>query len=547
MKTPFTRLLMGCTLMTLQATAQVQWYQNQDASNPPPYGTYASSVQPFSSRSFIACYQWQVNNDEYSWKVSRSLNNGTEAAAFFVTGIMAQAEVRVKKNQSVYVLKRAYPYGQQPEYTVYRLNAALQVVSEQLIMLPGNYAIINLNAFEIDEEGNVYLAGDGQYPDAGGYGFASFVMKTGKNLQTRWVRMDSVQTSYARLHIDRQQRVTVIEDDYNNYPQVKIHRFTRSGLPGGSQALIPDPNRYSLFTLQDKNNNLYFYGGKMPDDTTQAAYLCKLMAGGSVAYRQTYFPAPSSQLNDLRIDNSGRIFALATLYHNSGIETKITRINPSTGTLHWVKNLPFNADSCQFSKLAIDDGERFYAVGEKKYGSYFARGFALGMKKNGQTEEEWSAPDSVQWQRNHSLMEGIIDNDQRLIAVGNTHDFDTITYSSSYFRAFAVRLSSAGCGRQVSALAPQQEPPQLTAAAPESGPRLFPNPVQDVLTINNLDPSVYDRLLVYDMRGGIVTQRNILSASIRLDLTALSDGVYLLVLKSTVTLKEKTVKFLVRK
>lgn len=544
MKAPITQLLAGFLLMNLQAPAQVEWYQNQDAYNPPPYGTYASSVQTFSSQSFIACYQWQVNNDEYSWKISRTLNNGTEAAAFYVTGIMAQAEVRVKRNQSVYVLKKAYPYGQNPEYTVYRLNAALQVLSERIIVIPGDYAIINLNAFEIDEDGNVYLAGDGQYPMAGGLGFSSFVMKTGRNLLTRWVRMDSVQTSFTRIHIDRHQRVTVIEDYYNNYPQVKIHRFSRSGAGTGSQVLVPDAARYSLYSLMDKYNNLYFYGGKMPDDTTQAAYLCKVTAGGPVAYRQTYFAAPSSQLNDFRLDNSGRIFALATLYYNDGVETKITRINPASGALSWEKKIPFSTDSCQFSKLVINEGERFYAVGEKKYGSYFARGFALGMKKNGQTEDEWSAPDSVAWQRNHALVEGILDNDQRLIAVGNTHDFDTSTYSSSYFRAFAVRLESVGCGQPSGAMLQEREP---GPPEPETLPRLFPNPVQDVLTISKLDPAVYDRLFVYDMRGGVVTQRNIVAGQMRLDLSALTDGVYLLVLRSSVTLKEKTIKFLVRK
>ena len=547
MKT-FTPLLLAVPfLLSLPGQAQVQWYQNQDGNNPPPYGTYACSIQSFSSQSFIACYQWQVNNDEYSWKISRTGNDGTETAAFFVTGIMAQAELRVKRNQWVYVLKKAYPYGQQPEYTVYRLNANLQVQSERLITLPGDFAITSLNAFEIDEEGNVYLAGDGQYPDNGGFGFASFLLKTGKNLATRWALLDSVQTSYSRIHIDRHQRVTVIEDFYASYPQVTLHRVSRTGQLTASQSLVPDPARYSLYSLQDKYNNIYLYGGKMPDDTTQAMYVCRLTAGGQLSYQRTHFTAPSSQLNDVRMDNSGRIFALATLYYNDGIQTRISRIDPASGSLAWQKNVSFQADSSQFSKLVINDGERFFVVGEKKSGSYFARGYALRMKKNGQTESSWTSPDSVAWQRNHGLVEGILDNDQRLIAVGNTHDFDTTTYTSTYFRAFAVRMDPDGCSQHAQAKASSGTTETSSDPAPDNGPRLFPNPVQDLLTISNLDPEQYDRLYVYDMRGGLLMQRNIFATQIRLSLPDLTDGVYLLVLRSTTSMKEKTIKFLVRK
>jgi len=63
------------------------------------------------------------------------------------------------------------------------------------------------------------------------------------------------------------------------------------------------------------------------------------------------------------------------------------------------------------------------------------------LTKNGQLNGSLPAPDSVAFQRNHTLADGIFDNNHRLIAIGNTNDFDTITYSSSYYRAFAVRFN----------------------------------------------------------------------------------------------------------
>jgi len=74
-------------LLLLTLTAQMQWYQNQDGNNPPPYGTYASSVQSFNSSSFIASYQWRVNNNVYTWKISKTQINVAELRTFIVTGI----------------------------------------------------------------------------------------------------------------------------------------------------------------------------------------------------------------------------------------------------------------------------------------------------------------------------------------------------------------------------------------------------------------------------------------------------------------------------
>ena len=145
----------------------------------------------------------------------------------------------------------------------------------------------------------------------------------------------------------------------------------------------------------------------MVNDSVQAAFLCKLPANaGSLHFRKTIHTAPSSLMNDIRIDPGGRMFGLATLYFPDEIETRITRINPSNGQFIWNKKISFRADSCQFSKLIVDQSDRFYAVGDKKSGAYFAKGFALRMKKNGQTDGQLPAPDSAAFQRVHDIFEG---------------------------------------------------------------------------------------------------------------------------------------------
>lgn len=497
----------------------------------------------------MACYQWQVQNDEYSWKISKTLFNGTEVRTFMVTGIMANAEIRVKKNQSVYVLKRNYPYGQNPEYTFYRLNANLDIVAERTLQIPGDYSVINLNAFEIDEDGNVYLAGDGQYPDGPGFLPASFVMKTNKNFETRWTRIDTVQTSYTRLHVDSRQRVLVIEDFYTTYPEVKIIRINRSGTTAVSSSIVPDAGRFSLNTMLDRNDHLLLYGGKMQNDTTQAAYLCRVSGTtGNVLFRKTIHAAPATQLNDLKMDHSGKLFSLATLYFPNEIQTKISRLNPGNGQFIWSRNLSFNSDSCQFNKLVMNQSDRFYAVGEKKSCGYFAKAFALRMKKSGQTDGNMPSPDSVAFQRYHTLIDGIIDSDQELIAIGNTNDFDTTTYSSTYFRAFAARYNGRSCHQETA----KENIPETTALTDKAETetelrmQLFPNPAQDQLNLSGINPAEFDKIYIYNMQGAVVLNRKMVSSAIKLDISSLSDGVYLLVLRSSATLREKTVKFLVQ-
>lgn len=76
---------------------------------------------------------------------------------------------------------------------------------------------------------------------------------------------------------------------------------------------------------------------------------------------------------------------------------------------------------------------------------------------------------------------------------------------------------------------------------------VYLNPVQSQLVANNPAPGEYDKLTIYDMRGAPLLQQTIKTNTIRVDISSLEDGVYLLVLRASATGKEKSMKFVVRK
>ena len=548
-------LFIQMLILQVSLTAQVQWYQNQDGNNQFPAGTTAISVQAFTSTSFIACYLWTMNNDEYTWKISKTNMNGAEEKTFFVTGITAQVEVKVGSNNLIYVLKKNYPIGQNPEYIVYKLDGNFVVKAQRTIAFPNGFNIINLNAFETDKSNNVYLAGDGQYPSGSGFGSASFVLKTDKNLLTKWSRMDSTLTSFTRLHVDGSGMVTVVADFYTFFPDVHLTRISANGQHAQNSTITTDPGRFSLFSALDDKDNLLLYGGKSIGDTAQAMYLYKFSRlTGSIVYRKTHFTAAGLQLNDLKVDDDGKIFSLVAQYPVSGgLFYKISRINSNTGNISWNNSIPYSQDSCNLVKLVVSGNDRFYAVGCRQSNNYFCKGFAMRINKNGHTEGTVPAPDSVNFQRLHWLCDGITDHNNQLVAIGGTTDLDTTTFYSSYIKAFAVRFTGNGCGNESR---PGTETTTLVAKATEAKKEViqltnklvvYPNPVTEQLTVGGLNKDEFDRISVYDMQGAQLLHQTISGTTTRIDTNTLPEGVYVLVLHSSVTLKERNVKFIVRR
>ncbi|MEO7984097.1 MAG: T9SS type A sorting domain-containing protein [Bacteroidota bacterium] len=561
MKTPKPIFILLLLVLQQTLSAQVQWYQNQDGDNPAPYGTVATTVQPFTSTTFIACYLWRSTGELNTWKISKSNTSGTELKTFFTTATSANAEFKIGRNNTVYVFERSFTPDYVPQYIVYKLDANLHVTAQRNIEFPNGFFIYNMNAFELDDAGNLYFAGDGQYPTtSGGSHPASFVVKTNKNLENQWNRMDSSETSYARLHIDRWGRVLVIEDYYTFFPQVRIRRFAGNGQSLTTFTVNTDASRYSLNTVLDDDDNILLYGGKTVG-SSQAMYLKRISRiTGNTVYSKTHFSAPSLQLNDLKVDRYGNIFTLVSLGFSSGNQqSRISRIHLSSGNIAWTHTINFSADSCNLTKLVVNDNDRFYAIGEKKYHNYFSKGFALRMKKSGQADGNFASPDSVAFQRSHWLADGIIDNSNRLIAIGSTSDLDTVTYSNNYFRSFAVRLGANNNNNCNFARAGTEEmteeegdnlmiPAEATDKA-ELAPKLnvYPNPVQNQLTISSIDPQEYDRVAIYNMQGALVLQKQVSTSIEKMDISNLTDGMYLLLLHSSVTFKEKSIKFVVRK
>lgn len=548
-------LLLSFILLLLQTllAAQVQWFQNQDGNNSYPNGTVGTSVYPLTSTSFVATYLWHADNDQFTWKLSKTNHSGAEQRTFYITGTTAQIETRVGKRNVIYVLEKNYPLGSDPVYTLFKLDSNLNVRSQKVISFEGGYSVFNLNAFKLDDNDNIYLAGDGQYPDGPGFLPASFMLKADRNINTAWMKMDSTQTSYSDIHIDDNGYVWVVEDYFASFPDIRITRFAASGHLKWRKTITTDAGRFSLSSALAEDDQLIIYGGKAISETAQGVYLWKIgRNNGNIVYKKTHFPANGVQLTDLKQDRTGNIFALATQYYNNGrMLCRVGRISSWNGALQWSRYFPYEQDSCNLFKLVVNDNDRFYMVGEKKRNNILSRGFAIRMKKNGQPDGNYISPDSVSYLRSHWLTDGITDRNNQLISTGITQDMDTITYQSTYLRSFVIKLGQTnnnhhGCGDHHSTAISSEAAEEETGVVLKT-PVLYPNPAQQELTVSNLLEEKYDRMAVYNLQGSLVLQRTINTSSIKIDVSGLPGGVYLLQLQSGILQKQTTLRFVVQK
>jgi hypothetical protein len=535
-------VLLFLLLICLRSPAQVQWYQSQDGNNSWPNGTIATSIRPLTATSFIACYQWSINNDQFTWKISKTNMAGEELSAFYVTGTTSLVEVKAGKN-AVYVYERSFPPGRAPQYVIYKLDQNLNLTCRKEIVLPGDFNIFNMSAFELDRLDNIYLAGDGMYFDGATYLPASFVIKSDKALALKWTYMDSSQATYSRLHVNDSGYVIVINDSYTFFPEMRLRIIHPTGLQTAEKVINGDPSRYSMFSMLDANNNLFIYGSKGVTDITQAVYLQKISgATGAVVFSKTLFESLGTQLMDLKLDKAGNIYSLVQQYFSvEGPVNKVSRINPITGNTDWSKCYYFNEDSCNLSRLVMNESDRFYAIGEKRWNSWYSQGFMARLRKGGSKDGNFISPDSASYLRSHWLSDGIMDHDNRVIAIGGTMDLDTITFMNTYLRAFAIRYSN-NQGSERSSFVSDEVDNSSSAKI-----NVYPNPVQDELIVSDLKEGDYDRLIIYNMQGVQVFQQPVGSTSVRVNISKLENGAYLVVLRSSVRKSGKSTMIVVKR
>lgn len=539
-------LLLAAVLTMNSIQAQVQWYQNQDGQNHVPDGTFAGSVKSFTTNTFVACYRWQTSGDQYTWKISKSNQGGTELKTFLLSGTTAAVEIKANRNGTVYALKRDYPLGQNPVYVIYKLNSNLEVMSQYTINLPGGFIINTLNAFETDADANIYIAGDGQYPDGPGYSPASFFTRLDRNLSIRWTKMQPGTTSFTQVKVDPSGRVWLIEDYYSFFPDVYIRKYSANGILLLKDTISTSPLRYDLSSQTDGDGNLYLYGNSGVGDTAQGMYLYKLnRTNGQPLYSKTLLPAPGFQLFDLLIDNNDRIFTSAWRYLNTGgQETNISRINAGTGNITWSQHLSYEQDSLLLYKL-VDANDKVYGIGEKRCGAFLSRGQGVSFRKTGQQEAVINGPDSTQSSKSHTLVDGIATINGSLVTIGNTTELDMQTFNSNYYRAFAVSLNNNRCfdRNTTNTFAKGAETEGPVPATP--GITVYPNPVSDYFNITGLSDGGYNRVTLYNMLGEQVLQQNISGNTVRLDAGNLKAGTYLATLSSGTTQLQKTIKVIV--
>jgi hypothetical protein len=200
--------------------------------------------------------------------------------------------------------------------------------------------------------------------------------------------------------------------------------------------------------------------------------------------------------------------------------------------------------------VVTDAPDFIYAIGEKRSGAYFSRGYAIRLRKNGQQEGNLNGPDSIEHNISHTLVDGLIAGNGQLIAIGNASGLDTTTYYNTFFRSFASRFNQGGCDNNMLAkgeAVAQEEQADNEKLVVANNLVVYPNPVQTTLTVSNIQQDGYDKVTVLNMQGAVVLQQATKGNFASVDVSSLPDGVYLLVLRSSLTLKEKSMKIIVRK
>ena len=172
--------------------------------------------------------------------------------------------------------------------------------------------------------------------------------------------------------------------------------------------------------------------------------------------------------------------------------------------------------------------------------------------KTGQRDGSFNSPDSINSQTNHALVDGMLDNDDQLISVGNTNDFDPNTYNSTYFRAFAVRFGQQhphhGCedrnGAAADAIVARQEVTNEQTAATAFG--IYPNPAVNEIVVSGLDATRASEIIVFNLQGKMILRQQATGSNSRITTSALPAGMYTLVMRSTGK-NEKRASFVIQR
>ena len=76
---------------------------------------------------------------------------------------------------------------------------------------------------------------------------------------------------------------------------------------------------------------------------------------------------------------------------------------------------------------------------------------------------------------------------------------------------------------------------------------VYPNPARDRITVQNPDPEKYSQELIYDIRGHQLSQQYFSGNSASFDLTRMSSGIYLVVLRSAKGAPDQTKTFSIKR
>jgi hypothetical protein len=537
-------------MLFMQTGAQLQWYQNQNGPNQYPSGTMPTSILPYTSSSFLSLYLWSTDaSNNFTWKISRSSLNGTEEKTFYITGMFSQVQIKTASNGYIYALESSFPSGSGAEYTIFKLDANLQLKAQRTISLPGGFTINNINGFAADDESNIYLAGDGATQNQSP---ASFVIKSGSNLLTRWNHIDTIATSFSQLLVDHRGTIWLVEDFYSFYPDIHLRTINSSGMGEHVYTVTASPGRQSISSQLDAMDNLLLYGNETDSTGAYDIYLYKFNTyNRRVTNRKNYFSSPYIYINDLKQDDAGNLFALFTWYNSSWEQTsRVSAIHPFSGNISWSRDFSYTQDSIVLNKLAVSRGNLIYGIGLQSLNLNFTRGFAVRIRKWGAAAGNLQGPDSVGFNKMHYLLDGIADRNNQLISVGATNDLDPVTMTSTYSRAFAGRYNNAPIGREAGSSMETNDqalsvPDPIVETPAVETIHVYPNPARDQITVTGKDLSSYSRLSVMDGKGHPVWQQNLNGSSPTINISALPNGTYTVWLGSANGMMQKGINFVV--
>ena len=231
----------------------------------------------------------------------------------------------------------------------------------------------------------------------------------------------------------------------------------------------------------------------------------KFYDGNAIEYDNQNNSLGSDVPNDIAFDNSGNIIVCGTSYTTTGQFTSqdmtTIKYNP-TGTQLWVKTYDDPSHPNDFAQAIISDGSsNVYITGYQTANTGYLNAATI----------KYNSAGAVQWTANYNggvARALLLDNSANVYVCGNAVP-----------NSLLIKYSQGGGSITRKDMAPMQE-------SSFTQMRLFPNPANNQITIQNSDNKILGTISIYDMTGKMILKNESINSSITIDVKKLTAGVY---------------------